>query len=135
MGGPASFVSAVVLPALRLAFLVLAGFAWGYQVRGHKADAQAIQATADTKAAELAQAQANAAQVMQNAMQAAADTRARLDELASHESTFKTLAQKVADYVRTHPDDDACRLGPDGLQVWREANAPGAAAAARRDQP
>lgn len=112
-----------LLHTLRLAVLVGLGYAWGYTTRGHMADVQAVQADADAKAAQLAQSQADALQAATNAMQAAGDTRARLAELAKSETHFNTLAQKVADYVRTHPDNDACTLGTDGLRAWREANA------------
>ncbi|MGO4521128.1 hypothetical protein AB4076_10985 [Dyella sp. 2RAF44] len=113
----------VAIEALFAAGLLVVGYAFGYQQRSKAADVQAVQADADAKAAELARAQADAIQAATNAMQAAGDTRARLAELAKNETHFNTLAQKVADYVRTHPDNDACTLGTDGLQAWREANA------------
>lgn len=107
-----------------IAFLaaLVGSYVFGYHVRNLSAEAEianakSAQSQADAKywQNQVAQTKANDAMAQSVAVKAA-------EAKQKTNTVYQTITRTVTQYVQTHPDNVACTMSDDGVQLWNQAN-------------
>lgn len=123
-------------PVLAAVLVLLALVTWAY-LQGAKVATAQVTAEYEQKLAERDRAAAAALTAALD--QAQADAKAARDAERRHlqaqqqtDTQFRTITERVVEYVEKKPDLAACGLDADGLRYWNTAQRGGDAAQAAR---
>jgi hypothetical protein len=114
------------LPYIISACLVLGAF-YGVFLFGRSVEHDELTAQYEKKLRAIDQANLAAmtkhqAQWEANLRVALEAERRNLERQRVTETVFKTITEKVVEYVQANPSADVCSLDADGLRLWNDAN-------------